>query len=152
VAYKGDRGHYGSKSLDLAPAAVLTDLPVVIPHRSSDLTRAALKYAAGLAGDLNVRLRLIDIHVVPYGIPLDAPSVNPKHLARKLRQLAQESELPISAEVIYARDWEQGFRRALAPGSLILMAMKRSWWPNKDKRLAARLRKLGHQVMWVECP
>jgi len=61
-----------------------------------------------------------------------------------------ESELPISAEVIYARDWELGLRRALAPGSLVLMAMKRSWWPTKDKRLAARLRKLGHQVMWVE--
>jgi hypothetical protein len=150
VGYKDDRAHAG-KSVDLAPPAVVTDLPVVIPHRSPDLTRAALKYAAGLAGDLNVRLRLVDVHVVPYGIPLDAPTANPKHLTRKLRQLAQESALPISAEVIYARDWELGFRRALAPGSLILMAMKRSWWPTKDKRLAARLRKFGHQVIWVEC-
>jgi hypothetical protein len=149
VRYKDDPAHAG-KSVDFAPAAVFADLQVVIPHRSPNLTRAALKYAASLAGDLNVRLRLVDVHVVPYGIPMDAPTVNPKHLARKLRQLAQESALPISAEVIYARDWELGFRRALAPGSLILMAMKRSWWPNKDKRLAARLRKLGHQVIWVE--
>jgi hypothetical protein len=149
VGYKNERAHAG-KIVDFAAPAVLTDLPVVIPHRSPDLTRAALKYAAGLAGDLNVRLRLIDVHVVPYGIPLDAPTVNPKHLSRRLRQLAQDSDLPVSAEVIYARDWELGFRRALAPGSLILMAMKRSWWPTKDKRLAARLRKLGHQVMWVE--
>src|SRR5579883_1576654 len=118
----------------------LADLQVVIPHRSPEQTRSALKYAASLAADLNVRLRLIDVHVVPYGIPLDAPTVSPKHLTRKIRQLAQESDLPISAEVIYARDWEQGFRRALAPGSLVLMAMKRSWWPTKDKRLAARLR------------
>lgn len=129
----------------------LPDLQVVIPHRASELTRAALKYAAALAMDLNVRLRLIDVHVVPYGVPLDAPTVNPKHLQRKIRQLAQESNLPISAEIIYARDWEQGFKRALAPGSIVLMAMRRSWWPTKDKRLAARLRKIGHQVMWVEC-
>ena len=149
MGYRGERAPAG-KSVDFATPAVLADLPVVIPHRSPDLTRAALKYAASLAGDLNVRLRLIDVHVVPYGIPLDAPTVNPKHLTRKLRQIAQESDLPISAEVVYARDWELGFRRALAPGSLILMAMKRSWWPTKDKRLAARLRKLGHQVMWVE--
>ncbi|HLH29565.1 MAG TPA: hypothetical protein VKY31_00075 [Terriglobia bacterium] len=128
----------------------LADLQVVIPHRSPEQTRSALKYAASLAADLNVRLRLIDVHVVPYGIPLDAPTVSPKHLTRKIRQLAQESDLPISAEVIYARDWEQGFRRALAPGSLVLMAMKRSWWPTKDKRLAARLRQQGHQVIWVE--
>jgi hypothetical protein len=32
-----------------------------------------------------------------------------------------------------------------------LMAIKRSWWRTSDKRLAARLRKLGHQVIWVEC-
>ncbi|HEY2384536.1 MAG TPA: hypothetical protein VGK48_25450 [Terriglobia bacterium] len=132
-------------------AASPANLPVVIPHRSTELTRSALKFAATLAMDLNVRLRLVDVHVVPYGISLDAPSVDPKHLTRKIRQLAQESDLPISAEVIYARDWEQGFKRALAPGSVVLMAMKRSWWPTKDKRLAARLRKLGHQVMWVDC-
>ena len=147
---EGDRA-YAGRFIESPPAAISADLQVVIPHRTTDLTRAALKYAASLSGDLNVRLRLIDVHVVPYGIPLDAPTVNPKHLARKLRKLAQESDLPISAEVIYARDWEHGFRRALAPGSLIVMAMKRSWWPTKDKRLAARLRTSGHQVMWVEC-
>ena len=134
-----------------APAVNIPDLQVVIPHRSPELTRSALKYAATLAMDLNVRLRLIDVHVVPYGVPLDAPTVSPRHLVRRVRSLAMESELLISAEVIYARDWEQGLRRAIAPASLVLMAMKRSWWPNKDKRLAARLRKQGHQVMWVEC-
>ena len=132
-------------------AVNIPDLQIVIPHRSPESTRSALKYAATLAMDLNVRLRLIDVHVVPYGVPLDTPTVDPRHLARRVRSLAMESELPISAEVIYARDWELGLRRALAPGSLVLMAMKRSWWPTKDKRLAARLRKLGHQVMWVEC-
>src|SRR5262249_8624965 len=134
-----------------ASAVNVADLQVVIPYRSSELTRSALKYAASLAMDLDVRLRLIELHVVPYGVPLDSPRVDPRYLARRLRQLAQESALPISAEVIYARDWEQGLRRSLAPGSLILMAMKRSWWPTKDKRLAERLRKQGHQVMWVEC-
>jgi hypothetical protein len=99
---------------------------------------------------LNVKLRLIEVHVVPYGVPLDEPTVDPKHLARKLRQLAQNTTLPVSIEIVFARDWEQGFRRSLAPGSVVLMSMKRSWWPTNDKRFASRLRKLGHQVMWVE--
>src|SRR5215467_3815820 len=133
-----------------APAVSTLDLPVVIPHRSTELTRSALKYAATLAMDLNVRLRLIDVHVVPYGVPLDEPTVDPRHLVRRVRSLATESELPISAEVVYARDWEQGLRRSLSPGSLVLMAMKRSWWRTSEKRLAARLRKMGHQVIWVE--
>ena len=98
---------------ELAPAAI-SNLQVVIPHRTAQLTRAALKYAASLASDLNARIRLIDVYVVPYGVPLDEPPVNPKHLGRKLRQLVQESAVPVSAEVVYARDWEQGFRRSLA--------------------------------------
>jgi hypothetical protein len=132
-------------------SALTTDLQVVIPHRGPQLTKAALKYAAALANDLNVRLRLIDVHVVPYGVPLDQPTVSPQHLTRKIRTLARESVLPVSAEIVYARDWEQGFRRALSPGSVVLMAMKRSWWRTSEKRLAARLRKIGHQVIWVEC-
>ena len=140
----------GSKfASDLAPAAI-SNLQVVIPHRTAQLTRAALKYAASLSNDLNARIRLVDVYVVPYGVPLDEPPVNPKHLARKIRQLAQESAVPVSAEVVYARDWEQGVRRSLAPGSLVLMTIKRSWWRSSDKRLAARLRKIGHQVVWVE--
>jgi hypothetical protein len=143
-----DRGNRLAR--DLAPA-VPTDLQVVIPHRTPQFTRAALKYAASLANDLNVRLRVIDVHVVPYGVPLDQPTVSPRHLTRRIRSLAQESTQPVSAEVVYARDWEHGLRRVLSPGSLVLMAIKRSWWRTSEKRLAARLRKQGHQVIWVEC-
>jgi hypothetical protein len=134
-----------------ASVTIPADLQVVIPHRTPKFTRTALKYAATLADCLNVRLRLIDVHVVPYGVPLDAPTVNPKHLERRLKSLAQESSLRISAEVVYARDWEQGFRRVLSPRSVVLIAIKRSWWRTSEKRLAARLRRLGHQVIWVEC-
>jgi hypothetical protein len=133
------------------PAANSSDLAIVIPHKTPQLTKAALNYAASLANDLNVRIRLVDVHVVPWGVPLDEPTVDPKYLTRRIRTLAQESTLPVSAEVVYARDWEQGLRRSLGPGSLVLMAIQRSWWRSGDKRLAARLRKLGHQVIWVEC-
>jgi hypothetical protein len=143
------RSHSSRVISDLAPAAI-SNLQVVIPHKAPQFTRAALKYAASLAIDLNVHVRLIDVHVVPYGVPLDEPTVSPRHLARRVRQLALESDVPVSAEVVYARDWEQGLRRSLAPGSLVLMAIKRSWWRTSEKRLAARLRKVGHQVIWVE--
>jgi hypothetical protein len=141
----------GSISAPDFPPATPTELQVVIPHKAPQLTRAALKYAESIANDLNVRLRLIDVHVVPYGFPLDKPTVSPPYLARRLRSLARESTLSVSVEIVFARDWEQGLRRALGPGSLVLMAIKRSWWRTSEKRLAARLRKLGHQVIWVEC-
>jgi hypothetical protein len=132
------------------PATVPADFQVVVPHRESRLTRAALKYAASLTDGLNVRLRLIDVHVVPYGVPLDRPTVSPRYVERKLRTLAQECSVPVSPEIVYARDWEQGLRRALGPGSVLLIAFQRSWWRSSEKRLANRLRKLGHQVIWVD--
>src|SRR5947199_9761825 len=111
------RNETGAGQSELPPPRV-PDLQVVIPHRSPPLTRSALKYAAALAADLNVRLRLIDVHVVPYGVSLDEPTVDPRHLERKLRQIVQDSTLPISIEIIFARDWEHGLRRSMAPGSL----------------------------------
>ena len=135
----------------IAPLSAAATLCIVIPYRNPELTRAALKHAATFAGGLNARLRLIDIHVVPYGVPVDKPTVDPKHISRRLRTLAEESTLPVSAEIVYARDWEHGLRRVLAPGSLVLLPIKRAWWRSAEKRLAARLRKQGHQVIWVEC-
>src|SRR5262245_12868424 len=149
MEYKTTRGHRSTLASDVAPDTP-SNLQIVIPHRTPQLTRTALKYAAGVTDDLNVRIRLIDVHVVPYGVPLDKPTVDPRHLTRRLRQLAQECAVPISAEVVYARDWEQGFRRVLASGSLVLFPIKRSWWRTSEKRLAARLRKIGHQIIWVE--
>jgi hypothetical protein len=130
---------------------MLDDLQIVIPYRDSKLTKAALKYVSELIEGQNVRVRLIDVHVVPYGVPLDQPTVDPKHLERRLKNAARDSELPVSAEVVYARDWEQGFRRVLTPGSTVLLPMRRVWWRTSEKRFAARLRKLGHTVVWVEC-
>jgi hypothetical protein len=127
------------------------DLQIVIPYRDSKLTKAALKYVSGLIEGQNIRVRLIDVHVVPYGVPLDQPTVDPKHLERRLKNAARDSELPVSPEVVYARDWEQGFRRTLTPGSIVLLPRRRASWPTSEKRLAARLRKLGHTVVWVEC-
>jgi hypothetical protein len=140
--------NYSSK-IGTVSRADISDLQLVVPYTTTQLTRTALKYAASLTDDLNARIRLIDVHVVPYGVSLDEPTVDPKHLAQRVRGLAQESALAVSAEVVYARDWEHGLRRALAPGSIVLMAIKRSWWRTSEKRLAARLRKIGHQVIWV---
>ena len=136
---------------DFVPPLVFTDLQVVIPHRTPEFTRAALNYAAGLANDLNVRVRLVDVHVVPYGVPLDSPAVNPKSLQQRLSKLARDIALRVSAEVVFARNWEQGFRRVLSPRSTVLLAGPNSRRSTSEKRLAARLRKFGHSVIWVNC-
>src|SRR6266542_2257394 len=129
-------------------AGAIPGFEIAIPHRAPEFTRTAFKRAAELARGLDARIRLIEIQVVPYGLPLDRPAVNPGHSIRKMRLLAKESAVPISAEIVYARDWEQGLRRSLVPGSIVLLTIKRRWWRTGfgEKRMATRLRKAGHQV------
>jgi hypothetical protein len=123
---------------------------VVIPHRTPKLTRAALKCATQFAEGKNLRVRLIDVCVVPSGSDLGEPPVDRNRRKRKLKILAQESHHRVSVEVVYARKWEHGFRRALSPASVVLFPINICSWQTGEKRLAARLRKVGHRVEWVE--
>jgi hypothetical protein len=128
---------------------MVVDVEIVIPHRTSEFTKSALRYAEAL-GVEDIQVRLIDIHVVPYGVSLDRPTIQRKHLERRLRRLARETNLRASAEVVYARNWEQGLRRVLSSVSTILLPIHRSSWRTSEKRLAARLRKTGHTVIWID--
>jgi hypothetical protein len=130
---------------------VSTDFEFVIPHKTPEGTKAAIKYAAVLAEQRNIQIRLIDVQIVPRGLPLDNPVISLSVLERRLRTLARESTLRISTEVVFARNWEKGFRRVLTTASTVLLPMWRSCWGTSEKRFAARLRKAGYTVFWVEC-
>src|SRR5262249_41845882 len=82
------------------------DLQIVIPFRDAKLTKEALKYAKSLIEDQAVRVRLIDVVVVPPGVSLDHPAAEQKRAERRLRTLARQAEVSASIEVVYARNWE----------------------------------------------
>jgi len=128
---------------------MVAEVELVIPHRTPEFTKSALKYAEAL-GVEDIRVRLVDIHVVPYGASLDCPMIQQKQLERRLKRLARETDLEASAEVVYARNWEQGLRRVLTSVSTVLLPIRRSSWRTSEKRLAARLRKTGHIVIWID--
>ena len=54
---------------------VQSPLKVIIPYTSPDLTQAALKAAAEIAGDLRTEPVLMAVHIVPYPLSLDRPDV-----------------------------------------------------------------------------
>jgi len=124
-------------------------IDVVIPYKTPRLTAAALECAASMGQGLDIRIRLIDVHVVPYALPLDKPDVHRGHLESNLRKAARNSAVPISPQLVFARDWEIGFRRTLRPHSVVLIPIQKAWWRSHDKRMAERIRKHGHQVIWV---
>src|SRR5262249_15205920 len=60
---------------------ILADYPIAIPHRTPQFTKAALKYAADLLDGWDLCVRVIQVHVIPYGVPLDAPAYQSKKRA-----------------------------------------------------------------------
>jgi hypothetical protein len=132
-------------------AEVADETSVVVAYDSALPSEELATNLSHLARSSHVRLRIIDLHIVPYGLPLDKPAVLAEHLRERLEDLAQRTNIPVSAEIVYARDWESGLRTVLGPKSLVLLAVKRSWWRIRRNRLADGLRKLGHRVMWVGC-
>jgi hypothetical protein len=131
-------------------ASAQNEAKFVIPFRDSKLTKTALSYAAGLISSDEESIRLVDVQVVPYGVPLDHPGVDAKYLERRLKDLVKDTDVPVSAQVTFARRWEKGLRKVLPHGSTVLIPFRRSEWTSSEKRLAARLRKMGHNVIWVE--
>jgi hypothetical protein len=119
---------------------------VVIPYTTPELTRTALRHAA-VCTDLDVNLCLVDIQVVPFPCPLNQPPINREHSERRLQTLFWESGLHGRAAILYTRDWLEGFRRVLEPGSLVVVATRKRWWRTREEKLARSLTKAGHQVM-----
>ena len=119
---------------------------MVIPYTRPELTRAALRHS-GVCSDLDVHVRLVDIQVVPFPCPLNEPPINKEFSEHRLRELLKESQLSGEAKVLYTRDWLEAFKKVLEPGSLVILAAKKRWWPTREEKLARSLAKAGHQVM-----
>ena len=121
---------------------------VVIPYTTPEHTKAALRHAA-VCSDLDVHACVVDVQVVPFPCSLNQPPVNPKFSECRLNDLLKETGLPGKAAVVYTRDWLEGFRKVLEPGSLVIVASKKRWWRTREEKLARILMKAGHDVMFL---
>jgi hypothetical protein len=131
-----------------APFIATGVLRVVVPYTTPDFTRAALRHA-GVCTDLDVQVCLVDIQVVPFPCPLDQPPINKEFSEQRLQELLRESGLPGRTAVLYTRDWLEGFRKVLEPGSLVIVAYQKRWWRTSEDKLARTLMNAGHDVMLV---
>jgi hypothetical protein len=121
---------------------------IVIAYTRPELTKAALRHAA-VCSDLDVHVCLVDVQVVPFPCMFNQPPVDRKFSECRLNDLLQESGLPGRGAVVYTRDWLEGFRKVLEPGSLVIIASKKRWWRTREEKLARTLMKAGHDVMFL---
>jgi len=125
-------------------------LDISVVFTSIEATLTALKEAGNLASSLGGRITLIVPQIVPYPLPLTSPPVLIDFSERRLRVIANNSKVETRVSIYLCRDPLETLRSVLKPHSLVVIGSRKSWWPTPEKRLAAKLRHFGHQVVVTE--
>ncbi len=125
-------------------------LEVVVVYTSVQMTLRALRTAAELATRLDASITLLVPQQVPYPLPLTSPPVLLDFSERRFRTLASLSPVETRVKLYLCRDTGDALARTLPPRSIVLLGAARTWWPAREKRLARRLRRSGHEVIVVE--
>ena len=117
---------------------------------SYDATIAALKMAAALASGLSARIALVVPQVVPYPLPLENPQVVLEFTQKRLGEVA--SDIPVETTIRHylCRDRLVTLSAVLKPGSIVVIGTRKKWLPTREKTLARRLRRFGHDVILTE--
>lgn len=126
-------------------------LNVAVVFTSVDATLAALRKAGALASRLSGCITLLVPQIVPYPLPLTSPPVLLDWNERRFRVIAGESPVETRVLLYLCRDRLDTLTAVLSPRSLVVVGgRKRRWWPTMEKRLARKLRRSGHEVIFTE--
>ncbi len=135
--------------LALDPGQVSSSsLEVIVLHTRAKETVGALKMAADLASGL-APVRLVSIQQVPYPLPLDAPPVSVEFLEKSFSNMTSAAGVDACIDIRLCRDAEDVVERELGPHCVVVIGGRRRWWPTAATRLARRLERLGHQVVFT---
>jgi hypothetical protein len=113
-------------------------------------TIAALKMAAALASGLRARITLVVPTVVPYPLTLENPQVVLEFTQKRLGEVA--SDIPVETTIRHylCRDRLVTLSAVLKPSSIVVIGARKRWLPTREKALARRLRRIGHDVILTE--
>src|ERR1022692_3570619 len=120
---------------------------IAVVFTSIESTLSALRKAGALANRLCACITLIVPQVVPYPLPLTSPPVLVDFNERRLRVLAGHCRVETRVAIYLCRDPLETLKSVLKPHSLVVVGSRKRWWPTAEKRLAAKLRRAGHEVM-----
>jgi hypothetical protein len=130
------------------PAAALESrLRLFIIFTGARETAIAARAAGRLVRGLGARVTLLVPRIVPFPLPLDAPDVAPDFVADPVASIARDCGYEMDISVFLCRDPQMALRAALEPRSLVILATRGRWWPDRHTRLARALSRDGHSVL-----
>ena len=126
-------------------------LNICVIFTSVESTLAALRKAGELASSLGARITLLALQAVPFPLPLESPPVLLDWNENRFRTIASESPVETTVRLYLCRDRVETAKGALSPKSLVVIGGRKGWWPfSPEKRLAAHLRRAGHEIIFTE--
>lgn len=137
----------------VSPERQQTDsrLNICVVFTSLEPTLAALHKAGVLASRLSARITLLVAQVVPFPLPLSSPPVLLDWNERRFQRIAAESPVETTVSIYLCRDQVETLTSVLSRHSLVVVGGgRRWWWPAAGKRLAWKLRRAGHEVIFTE--
>jgi len=123
-------------------------LEIVVIHTKPSETLSALRMAAELASGL-APVRLLAVQVVPYPLDLYAPPVSTQFLESHFAELVSQATVNATVDIRLGRDAGDVIEGGVGPHSVVVIGGRRRWWPTATMRLARRLERLGHQVVFT---
>jgi hypothetical protein len=138
------------KLLDPAAGESESRLNLDVVFTSVEPTLAALKTAGALASRLNARITLVVPQIVPYPLLLKTPPVLIEFNERRFRIIASQCPVAVTVRIYLCRDTAETLAGVLKPDSVVVLGGRRRWWPTAEKRLARKLRRMGHEVIFTE--
>src|SRR5690349_13829784 len=109
-------------------------LKVTVLFTSDDRTRAALKVAARLAGNLNASIQMLVVRAIPFPLELNEPPVPLIFARRQARRLAKAAGVDTDVHVYDCRDAEETILKMLPGHSIVVIGARWTWLP-KHRRL-----------------
>ena len=125
-------------------------LNVAVVFTSVEATLTALREAGALANRLSGRITLLVPQLVPYPLPLTSPPVLLDWNEKRFRVLAGESPVETTVLIYLCRDRLETLSTVLSSRSLVVVGGRKRWWPTAEQRLAQKLRRAGHEVVFTE--
>ncbi len=136
--------------VDHASAASAAEaLELIVVFTSARATRKAVEEADLLARDLDARIRLIVPDAVPYHAPLPRGGGGVGVPCGLLTELLSGVRSPVRVELYRCRETPAALREMIPPKATILIGTGGFWSRWRERRLAAFLASLGHELIEV---
>ena len=130
-----------------APEVHTPELEVNVVYTRLPRTATTLNSAAALARGLGARVTVHVAQVIPYPLPLKSPPVSVQFAEEQLLILAGQQPVETNIQMYLCRDLTETIRRALKPHSVVIISGPKRWWPTRESKLAAALRRDGHHIL-----